>query len=77
MQRLACDGMLESQLSSMQTEAGGRSAIKTVAHDGASQPQMMGTMHAQLMGAPRMGRECDERVLMTWLKSDGLEGWRQ
>lgn len=57
---LAGHGMAELQFFGMEPQAVGRMAIEVVALDGAVEALGVGTVHAQLVGAPRVGIEGDE-----------------
>ena len=68
--------MPETEHLGMKIQASGTGAIKAVAKNGDSQTCSMGTMHPQLMGAPRMGEECHTGVAIVHAKhligGDGL-----
>ena len=49
--------MAEGDLCGMEKEAAGSCAIEGIANDGGMKPFGMGTVDAQLMGAPRDGKK--------------------
>ena len=60
MHSLTCNGVGEFYLVAVQTESFGLVAVEFIADDGTAQAIGVGTVHAQLVGASRVGPEGEE-----------------